>query len=519
MVILIMNKVEYKTVDTLPPPKANRGPSAPIKLELSLVILFHPDFDRVGEINSCDLNEDKSFSVNRYTPVFTNGAKGAPSPLLDLIISRAPIIVTQLSKYKFCITPPKSLMEVRINGVAVNQATDISLKDANDVMTITISNSIILGLCYLPQNQIQHSSSSLVGLSAPINQARHLIGQYAKTDLPVLLMGETGTGKEFAAHDLHTNSARHSGPFVATNMAALPPDLAVAELFGAKKGAFTGSSHDRIGLFGQASDGILFCDEIGDAPAIIQPMLLRAIETNRIQPLGQDKDSEVNIRIIAATDRKVNDQGNENSFSKPLYNRLSALQITMPSLNSRKIDIPILLMHFCKQNPLWDKETFKVGTRLIIKLMTYSWPGNVRELKNISNQILLGEKPKLDIYTSAPNSSSANSSATSSVKKAYRSHHSVTYQELITALDENAWRIKPAACSLSISRTSCYELIKNCPDIRSLEDIPKQEIKAALQKHPNDIAAMAKQLKVPQSNLKKYTPAQKKSRNIRKSAK
>ncbi len=492
-----MQKAEEHLIETLVPPRNKPSQAAELSTKLSLVILWHPDHKLIGLQSPCSFTSGKILQINRFKPLFSSAENLEDTPLSDKRVSRSSIIIENLGKDNFQITPPESPMEVKVNGTFSRHSQTASLDDKNDLICITISNSIILGLCHLPCKQFRSSSNSLKGISVPINHSRQLIERYAATDLPVMLIGETGTGKELAATDLHQNSLRSSKPFVSVNMAAIPDELAVSELFGSKKGAYTGSVNDQPGFFNEADHGTLFCDEIGDTPASVQPMLLRAIETGFVRPLGNDSDVKTDTRIITATDRPINEVGSSVQFSKPLYHRLSATQITMPTLKSRKVDIPLLLLHFLLESPLNEQKATDVSTDFLLTLVNYEWPGNVRELKNIANQILLGEQPKLERIDTKNKKNSKKRSP-------YRSHRSITEKELLAALDNNCWQIKPAAAELLISRTSCYELIKNCGAIRRPKDIHADEIQEALKKYPKDIGSMCSTLRTTQSALRNY---------------
>ncbi|MBO6506609.1 MAG: sigma-54-dependent Fis family transcriptional regulator [Kordiimonadaceae bacterium] len=390
-------------------------------------------------------------------------------------------------------------MTVHLNGDRIKSPVSAQLSDREDIIFVTLANYVVLGICRLPVLQVTGNPSSLIGISQEINLCRSLINRFAATDLPVMLMGETGTGKELAATDLHANSTRAGGPLVTVNMAAIPQELAVTELFGSKKGAFTGSARDRQGSFQQAEGGTLFCDEIGDTPALVQPMLLRALESKAIQVLGHDSETPVDVRFIAATDRPVDVEAEGFRFSKPLYHRLAAAQIKMPPLRNRKVDIPLLILHFLDQNNISGQFShMDIETSQISDLLKYSWPGNVRELKNAVNAILLGQTPNL--LPEANQSSSIRSTS----KDQYRAPSSVAHDELLAALHNSEWLIKPAAESLSISRTSCYELIKNCPAIRPVEHIPREELRQIMAQYPGDLAAWAAALQVPQEALRKH---------------
>ncbi len=208
------------------------------------------------------------------------------------------------------------------------------------------------------------------------NKNLKAIPNYSQTDLPVLLLGESGVGKEVIARTVHENSARQNGPFVSVNCSALSESLVESELFGHSKGSFTGATHDRKGAFESARGGTLFLDEIGDLPLSLQPKLLRALENKEIRPVGSDKNIPTNTRIIAATHRNVVHLIESGKFRADLYFRLNVIKVEIPALRERMEDFEDLLMGFAREM----RVRFSVSA--IREMKNYKWPGNVRELKN-----------------------------------------------------------------------------------------------------------------------------------------
>jgi len=225
---------------------------------------------------------------------------------------------------------------------------------------------------------------ALLGNSDAMNRVRAMIDKVADTHATVLIRGESGTGKELVARELHErSSARSSGAFVAVNCAALPTELIESELFGHEKGAFTGAAARRKGKFEQANGGTLFLDEIGDMSANVQAKLLRALEERRIERLGGDESIPVDVRIISATHRALEDEIIEGKFRADLFYRLRVVTIDIAPLRDRREDIPVLADVFARQaaerHGLRERPIGREGLR---KLMAYDWPGNVRELRN-----------------------------------------------------------------------------------------------------------------------------------------
>ena len=230
---------------------------------------------------------------------------------------------------------------------------------------------------------VKHNSTgNILGSSTELTQLRGLIKQCAASDAPVLLRGESGTGKELVSRALHSQSARVSNPFVAINCGAIPDQLLESELFGHRRGAFTGATCDRKGRFELAHKGTLFLDEIGDMPSQLQVKFLRVLEEKVIQPLGGISEIEVDVRIVAATHRDLEEMVSKGEFREDLLYRLNVLPIRIPPLSERKEDIPELLAHFAESFAV-NNQKVNFTRRSLLFLQAYSWPGNVRELSNL----------------------------------------------------------------------------------------------------------------------------------------
>ena len=230
---------------------------------------------------------------------------------------------------------------------------------------------------------VKHNSTgNILGSSTELTQLRGLIKQCAASDAPVLLRGESGTGKELVSRALHSQSARVSNPFVAINCGAIPDQLLESELFGHRRGAFTGATCDRKGRFELAHKGTLFLDEIGDMPSQLQVKFLRVLEEKVIQPLGGISEIEVDVRIVAATHRDLEEMVSQGEFREDLLYRLNVLPIRIPPLSERKEDIPELLAHFAESFAV-NNQKVNFTRRSLLFLQAYSWPGNVRELSNL----------------------------------------------------------------------------------------------------------------------------------------
>ena len=235
----------------------------------------------------------------------------------------------------------------------------------------------------------------IIGKSKPIMEVHSMVDKVAKTEARVLITGESGTGKELVAHNIHERSERNKSPFIEVNCAAIPSELIESELFGHLKGSFTSAVKDRQGKFEAANNGTLFLDEIGDMSLAAQAKVLRALEENKIQRVGSQKDISVDVRVIAATNKDLKKEIDNGNFREDLYHRLAVILIEVPELSKRKSDIPILVSHFSelisKEQGIETKEFNKDSLKL---LEEYDWSGNIRELRNVVERlIILGGNP------------------------------------------------------------------------------------------------------------------------------
>ncbi|MBR5610703.1 MAG: sigma-54-dependent Fis family transcriptional regulator [Bacteroidales bacterium] len=230
----------------------------------------------------------------------------------------------------------------------------------------------------------------IVGDSASITKVKGMIERVAPTDARVLITGSNGTGKELVARWLHELSNRVSAPFIEVNCAAIPSELIESELFGHEKGAFTSAIKQHKGKFEQANGGTLFLDEIGDMSLAAQAKVLRVLQEHKLTRVGSDKDIEVDVRVVAATNKNLKEEIAKGTFREDLYHRLSVIIIHLPSLADRKEDIPLLVNHFIKQISAENgKPVMKIEKDAVEELMQYGWSGNIRELRNVVERLLI----------------------------------------------------------------------------------------------------------------------------------
>ena len=216
-----------------------------------------------------------------------------------------------------------------------------------------------------------------------------LVGKVAPSDASVLVTGESGTGKELIAQAIHELSARHTKPFVAINCGAIPESLIESELFGHKRGSFTGAISDNPGLFRKASGGTIFLDEIGELPAHMQTKLLRALQDRTVRSVGDVNDSAIDVRVISATNRDLKKEIQNGNFREDLFYRLNVVNLVVPPLRERKEDLPLLIRHFLTKYCIGNQAIPQISPEALQQLKDYPFPGNIRELENIIERALL----------------------------------------------------------------------------------------------------------------------------------
>jgi len=238
--------------------------------------------------------------------------------------------------------------------------------------------------------KIVHKKFEMIGNSSSITKIKAMIEKVAPSEARVLITGANGTGKELVAHWLHEKSHRSKEPLIEVNCAAIPSELIESELFGHKKGSFTGASKDRVGKFETAHHGTLFLDEIGDMSLSAQAKVLRALQENKISRVGSDQTIKVNVRVLAATNKNLKKEIAEGKFREDLYHRLAVILIKVPPLNDRREDIPLLIQHFAKKISEEQGTTCKeFSKKAITMLQKYDWTGNIRELRNVIERLII----------------------------------------------------------------------------------------------------------------------------------
>jgi len=335
------------------------------------------------------------------------------------------------------------------------------------------------------------NSFQIVGESKPIREVFELIEKAAPTDSTVMIFGESGTGKEIIARALHAKSRRADKPFVAVNCAAIPSELLESELFGYEKGAFTGAGVTRIGRMEMANQGTVFLDEIGDMPLTLQVKLLRVLAEREIDRIGGSKSIPIDIRVIAATHRNLEQSVQNGSFREDLYYRLNIIPVVMPPLRERRTDIPLLARFFlAKLNPNTNSSEKTISNEAMSILMGYEWPGNIRELANFIERMvvlspgpvitprdlpdkILGDRPrgKWDTLKNEESGGSPAQVLQVSLRKTYMSlpEEGMNLKKavedferglILEALEKSDWVKNKAAILLGLNRTTLVEKLK-----------------------------------------------------------
>jgi two-component system, NtrC family, nitrogen regulation response regulator GlnG len=504
-----------------------------------LTVLYHPDLDRVGDCLRLDLECGRSGSdqvvLSRDRPRFTSPALDARpggAPLADPALGPLSLTLRSHADGGMTLAPAPGTtgdLPVEVEGHPLEGPLHLSPAELDQDAVLLLANRVVLLLhCKVPRSGALVPRYGLVGESDAIDHVRRRVQQVADLDVPVLLQGETGTGKELVARAVHQSGRRREKPFLSLNLGAVPPTLAAAELFGSVKGAFTGADRTRAGYFQRADGGTLFLDEVGEAPTEVQVMLLRTLENGEIQPVGSLEPRRVDVRVVAATDADLEAAIDAGEFRAPLLHRLAGYTIVVPPLRERRDDVGRLLAHFLRQ----EAEALGEGHRLlpprpgedpwlpasiVARLARYSWPGNVRELWNLARQMVIESRGASQVrvgpqveqalrrVTEAPAPASSPTPGPRPAipdRTGYRSPAQIDEEELLSALRANRWRLQPTAAHLGISRPSLYTLVESCPAVRKASELSSAEIREARREADGDLEAMVERLEVSGHGLK-----------------
>jgi two-component system, NtrC family, nitrogen regulation response regulator GlnG len=504
-----------------------RGKAAPAEL-YALTIVSHPRGRRAGERFVLDaLGAGRKVTLSRNAPDFVRPGNVLGEPLGDPFLSRKPIELVMRAPGLLRLRAPDGGTQASVGGVPLRGEREVGLSELDAGVTLELGERVVLLLHRLgPEAEgAPAGPSPLLGESPAMREVRKGVGRVAGLDVPVLVRGETGTGKELVARALHEQGPRREGRLVSVNLGAVPKELAAVELFGARRGGYTGASRDRDGLFVAAQNGTLFLDEVGEAPPEVQAMLLRALEAGEFYPVGASTPVTTNARVVAATDAKLEAQIRDGRFKAPLLHRLAGYEIRMPALRERREDIGLLFYHFAGEQLEALGEAHRLEpadasadpwlpTSLALRLLACAWPGNVRQLRNVARQIVidsrgepsarlsarLGRELSADLLAPpAPPPSPRPTPAPGRAAEApapRRRPSDVGAEELVAALRESGWDLQAAADRLGVSRPSLYDLIEKSPHVRTAGDLSADEIARCVRECGGDLDAAARRLEV-----------------------
>ena len=495
------------------------GPVAP-GLVPALTLISHPKIQRSGErVMLRELEAGREVALSRTEPLFARPGSVVGLPLADPFLSRKPLRLLPLTQGGVRIVAGSS-PQVVVEGEPLTGERELELPALAAGVTLELAERVVVLLHLVEPGEKEGGEElGMVGQSAAVRRVRRQVMQVADLDVPVLIRGETGTGKELVARALHEHGRRRQGPFVSVNLGALPKELAASELFGAERGAYTGATHSREGFFRAAQGGTLFLDEVAEASPEVQALLLRVLETGEMFPVGARTPVKTQVRLVAATDAHLEEQIQQGQFKAPLLHRLAGFEIRIPPLRERREDLGLLLLHFARLElealgEAWRLEAQEPSAEpwlpaaLASRLVRYPWPGNVRQLRNVTRQLVIGSRglpslqvdPRLEeeLSSQSPASSATPppSSSPQAAPEARRKPSEVSEEEMMAALREHAYDLAAASNHLGITRASLYNLMKKSSRVRTAKDLSVEQIRQSYSECQGNVELMAQRLEV-----------------------
>ena len=506
-------------ISTLTRPPQRGGPVAPGRV-LALTLISHPKLQRSGEQALLrELKQGQEVAISRSEPLFARPGSFLGLPLADPFLSRKPLRLLQEEQGRVRLVAGGSL-QVLVDGEPLSGEQELEPAALLTGVSLELAERVVLLLHLVePGGKEEGEGLGMVGQSAAVRRVRRQVMQVADLPVPVLIRGETGTGKELVAQALHQHSLRRKGPFVSVNLGAIPKELAASELFGAERGAFTGATQSREGFFRAAQGGTLFLDEVAEASPEVQALLLRVLETGEMFPVGSRTPVKTQVRLVAATDAHLEQQIQQGHFKAPLLHRLAGYEIRVPTLRERREDLILLLLHFARQElealgEAWRLESQEPSSEpwlpaaLASRLVRYPWPGNVRQLRNVTRQLVISSRglPSLQVdpqleqeLSSKPAElpiSPAPAAASRATPDARRKPSEVSEEEMLAALREHAWDMAAASNHLGITRASLYNLMKKSSQARTAKDLSVEQIRQSYRECEGNLETMAQRLEV-----------------------
>ena len=398
---------------------------------------------------------DSGKTVELKGPLAVGSAPEAGLCLADDAVSRVHVRLTPRSEGVW-VKDLGSLNGTLVGGVRIEQAVvehEATLSVGRSLLRITVADKD-LGAPLGPER-----FGDALARSEAMRRVFGLLERLSATDVPVVLWGETGTGKEVLARALHQASERRDGPMVVVDCGAIAANLIESELFGHVKGAFTGAVSDRRGAFAQADGGTVFLDELGELPLELQTRLLRVLEAGTVKRVGDDQARQVDVRVIAATHKDLQAAVHQGTFRQDLYYRLAVAMVRVPPLRERAEDLPLLVQRFLAA---MGKQDFELPLELKARMAAYAWPGNVRELWNVVSRAVVGDDRPLEVeYSAAPASAARGEVALGVPFKEAKEQlvETFTRQYLEALLQRHGGNISAAARVAGIARPHLHKLV------------------------------------------------------------
>ncbi len=529
-----MKDQPFTDISTAATPRRERPePSRPTPC---LTIVSHPSPMRAGErLVLGALLSVGAVAVSRVGPDFVPPGATLGLPLADTFLSRKPLVFEGVGDGRVRLRVEPGGTQVWVEDAPLTGSREFGPEELAVGVSLVLAERVVLLLHLTPASDGAGADDlGMVGHGAGMRRVREDVVRVADLKVPVLVRGETGSGKELVARAIHQRGPRRQGPFVSVNLGAIPKELAAAELFGARRGAYTGATQEREGFFRAAHGGTLFLDEVGEAPPEVQVMLLRVLETSEVYPVGGHSPVAVDVRLITATDADLEERIRQGVFKAPLLHRLAGYEVQVPPLRERREDIGLLFQHFARQEAEALGDGHRLESRssaaepwlpsaLAVRLVRFGWPGNVRQLRNLARQLVIGSRgqgalkatPRLEreldagLVASEAEAPSGRESAREPERAAApepeprRKPSEVTDTELIEALRASGWDLKAAALRLGITRPSLYVLIDKSTSLRTAGDLTVEEISRCFHECAGNLDEMTRRLEVSRRGLQR----------------
>ncbi|HET6148448.1 MAG TPA: sigma 54-interacting transcriptional regulator [Polyangia bacterium] len=491
-------------------------------------VLAHPDPARVGEFAPLfDANDGGTATLSRESPDFRTPAGARSGPLASARISRNQLLIQRLPGglgLRYDAPSPG----VEVNGRPLVKELTLSTDELQAGIAVLLGRDLALWIGWFEHIDTVAAVPGLIGEGTEMRRLRQQICILADLDVPVLLRGETGVGKELVAAAIHRHSKRSKGSYVAVNLAGVPPSMAASELFGHKRGAFTGATEERRGYFAQADGGTLFLDEIGDVGFDVQSLLLRAVQERVIQPVG-GTTRQVDVRLIAATDSDLETAVARREFREPLLRRFSC-ELRVPTLRARREDVGLLFYHLLRGHlqkmgeehrleRAGDGDEPFVPAPFVAALALHAWPGNVRELANVALKFAVENRGRARgrageelMRLITPRRADAGAAATTpaipapprspgtpaaaTAPPAVKRAEELSDAELLEAFRAEAFSPERTARRLGLSKSYLYKRLRAHPEVARAHSIPAAEIRAVLRDCSGDVVTAAARLRI-----------------------